>query len=1005
LTPQEFITLWKDNPLTERAGAQGYFDDLCDLLGVKRPRDPDSYCFERGAQKSGGGDGWADVWKRGCFGWESKKPGRDLKAALKQLTDYALALESPLLLIVSDRERIEIHKAFPGYPDDAETIFIDELADEGIRERLRWVFTEPVKLRPEKSTAAITAEAAGQFAELAKSMRLRGIDGQQVAHFLVQCLFAMFAEDERLLPEGIFTRLLEKAGADVGKASDRIRKLFKAMQEKGGEYGDDDIPWFNGGLFNTIQIPPLTQTDLHTLHHAAADMDWRAIDPTIFGTLFERGLDPKARAPLGAHYTDTGTIQKLIRPLITEPLLRAWAEAKASIEKEKAKKKGQPSRPYQTFLHRLNTFRVLDPACGSGNFLYLALAALRDVEKHAHVEAESLGLGAALTSDTGPHNILGLEINEFAAELARVTVWIGDIQWCRRNGYRHATNPILKPLDGIEHRDALLQHVGWESEAHPNNEPASEHNRPMLGNAALTQPTKVAEAEWPTADVVVGNPPFLGGSKKRGELGADYFDALNAVYADAVPGGADLVCYWFHKARKQILAGKLQAAGLVATNSIRGGANRAVLDAIVNDTCIFEAWSDEPWVNEGAAVRVSLIGFGDQGTEGRGDRPRSPVVDQGKRATEAVAPTIKDMYRLDGREVAAIHADLTAGEGVDLTQARTLAENAAAWAYGSQEKGDFAVDTATVLAMLATPNPHGKPNSQVIRRSVNARQIVHRRESTWVIDFGLDMPEDEACLYEKPFAIVQRQVAPKRLAGNDKSQAKRWWLHARPSPKYRTALAALPRLIVTPCVSKHRLFVFLGADELADHQLTVIARSDDATFGILHSRFHELWALRLGTSLEDRPRYTPSTTFETFPFPQGFTPRDTVGAPREAPLPTDGHSPHDENHAAIAAAARKLNALRENWLNPSEWVDWVITLEEEKAGFPARPVAKPGHEADLKKRTLTNLYNARPAWLDMAHKALDKAVAAAYGWTDYSPEMPDDEILRRLLALNLARNA
>ncbi len=321
MTPEQFIATWKDNPLTERAGAQAHFDDLCDLLGVAKPRDPDNYCFERGAKKANGGDGWADVWKRGHFGWENKKPGRDLNAALKQLTDYALQLDNPPLLVVCDRERIVIHTAFTGYPDEPREIRIDDLIEPEKRQLLAWVFTDPEKLRPEKSTAAITAQAAGQFAQLAAAMRGRGCSGDGVAHFLVQCLFCMFAEDEQLLPAGVFSQLLANAGDDADKAARRIEKLFTAMQQRGGEYGDHDIAWFNGGLFKSIAVPPLTAADLHSLHRAAADMDWRAIDPTIFGTLFERGLDPAARAPLGAHYTDTGTIQKLIQPLISEPLV------------------------------------------------------------------------------------------------------------------------------------------------------------------------------------------------------------------------------------------------------------------------------------------------------------------------------------------------------------------------------------------------------------------------------------------------------------------------------------------------------------------------------------------------------------------------------------------------------------------------------------------------------------------------------------------------------------
>jgi len=321
MTPEQFIATWKNNPLTERAGAQAHFDDLCDLLGVAKPRDPDNYCFERGARKANGGDGWADVWKRGHFGWENKKPGRDLNAALKQLTDYALQLDNPPLLVVCDRERIVIHTAFTGYPDEPREIRIDDLIEPEKRQLLAWVFTDPEKLRPEKSTAAITAQAAGQFAQLAAAMRGRGCSGDGVAHFLVQCLFCMFAEDEQLLPAGVFSQLLANAGDDADKAARRIEKLFTAMQQRGGEYGDHDIAWFNGGLFKSIAVPPLTAADLHSLHRAAADMDWRAIDPTIFGTLFERGLDPAARAPLGAHYTDTGTIQKLIQPLISEPLV------------------------------------------------------------------------------------------------------------------------------------------------------------------------------------------------------------------------------------------------------------------------------------------------------------------------------------------------------------------------------------------------------------------------------------------------------------------------------------------------------------------------------------------------------------------------------------------------------------------------------------------------------------------------------------------------------------
>ena len=953
MTPAQFIARWKGSALTERAGAQAHFDDLCDLLGVDKPRDPDHYCFERGAKKSSGGNGWADVWKRGHFGWENKKPGRDLKAALKQLTDYALELENPPLLVVSDRETIEIHTAFTGYPDQPRVIRIEDIGAPEHLQTLRWVFTDPERLRPVKSLAAITEEAAGQLGALAETLRQRGLDDphfpQLVAHFLIQCLFCMFAEDEALLPRGLFTGLLTKAASDPERAANRLTALFHAMRD-GGDYGDETIAWFNGGLFASVEVPPLTRDDVAALQRAAG-MDWRNIDPSIFGTLFERGLNPGKRSQLGAHYTDPATIMRLIEPVIVRPLAAAWQAAKTQIAALLAKSKKQGDKAYRDadaafkqHLECLRNYRVLDPACGSGNFLYLALKALKDLERRANTEAEALGLQRQVGIEVSPANVLGIELDPYAAELARVTVWIGELQWMLRNGYPYATQPILKPLDTIENRDALLK----------------------VGAGETAQ-----EADWPACDAIVGNPPFLGGSKKRGELGYEYFDALDSVFNERVPGFADLVCYWFEKACAQISAGKCSAAGLVATNSIRGGANRVVLDHIVETTRIFDAWSDEPWINEGAAVRVSLVCFGSS----------------------------SNATYLDDAATVSINSDLT--PGIDLTLARSLAENDGAWAYGSQEKGNFSVPPDEARRMLTLPNPNGRPNSDVIKRAINARQMVQRRVDDWVVDFGLDMSREDASLYETPFAVVETQVASIRLAGNDKSQAKRWWLHARPSPKYRKALATLPRVIATPCVAKHRVFAFLDRNELADHAVAIIARADDATFGILHSRFHELWSLRLCTWLGvgNDPRYTPTTTFETFPFPAGLTPRDT------APVARQGTPPCLAGHVEagnIAAAARRLNELRENWLNPPEWTE---RIPEVVPGYPDRIVARPGHEAELKKRTLTNLYNARPEWLDNAHKALDTAVAAAYGWTDYTPEMPDEEILRRLLALNLERAA
>ncbi len=979
MTPAQFIAKWRDNPLSERAGAQAFFLDLCVLLKVEPPNDPDNYCFERGATRTGAGHGWADVWKRGHFGWENKGPGGDLGGALKQLMTYALALDNPPLLVASNRDVTQIHTHFTGTPSETHTIRLDDIGTPENLQKLHWLFTDPEKFRPGRTVLDITADAAGRFADIAQSMTGRGHDPQNVAHFLIQCLFCMFAEDIGLLPARLFQRILNKRGTDTVKLSNAFGELFRAMQA-GGDFLLEDIAWFNGGLFAHVQQIELTHGEVDALH-AASQMDWSAIEPAILGTLFERGLDPKIRAPLGANYTDPGTIMKLVNPVIVEPLAREWADARERIGPllHKYHDGGKGSQTaykdaqglFLGFLERLKNFRVLDPACGSGNFLYLSLRALKDLEHRANLDAEALGLHRQLTIETSPANVLGIEINSYAAELARVTVWIGEIQWMLKNGYDCRRNPILATLDHIENRDALLNVDG-------------------------------SEAVWPAVDVIVGNPPFLGDKMMRGELGEANVERLRKRFAGRVPGGADLVTYWFEKARAQIEAGQCQRAGLVATNSIRGGASRKVLDRIVDTARIFEAWSDEVWVNEGAAVRVSLICFA--------------ALDSGLRRNDV---------RLDGQAVSAIHADLTAGVDLDLTRAEALPENRRVSFVGGMKKGAFDIPGETARAWLRIGgNPNGQPNRDVLCPWVNGLDITRRPMDAWIVDFGVDRPLAEASCYQTPFEYVLKRVKPARDEVRNPLERDRWWLHARSAPDLRLAIRNLHRFIGTARVAKHRLFVWIKPPMVCDGQVVVVARSDDTTFGILHSRFHELWSLRLGTSLEDRPRYTPTTCFETFPFPAGLTPRDTASS--LPPLQEEGRGgdgveteasaiqPHPHPNlplegegvkARIAAAAQRLNELRENWLNPAEWVDWVITPEEEKAGFPKRPVAKPGHEAELKKRTLTKLYNAHPAWLDLAHKDLDQAVAAAYGWADYTPDLADEEILRRLLALNLERAA
>ncbi|SDY78119.1 DNA methyltransferase [Nitrosomonas sp. Nm33] len=959
MTPEKFIKRWTENDLTEKAGAQPFIEDLCELLQIEKPRHSEDYCYEKGAIKDGGGQGWADVWKRDHFGWENKKPGSDLKAALAQLREYSGNLGNPPLLIVCDREHIEIHTAFRGYPDEPRTILLKDIGEPVNLQILRWVFTNPDKLKPLKSNAAITTEAAGQFAKLAKAMRERGVDPQQAAHFLTQCIFCMFAEDEGLLHDSptsdseIFSGILKAANADPSKAADRIKKLFAAMQKKGGIYGNDDIAWFNGGLFKIIDVPPLTEGDLSILRQAAESLDWRAIDPTIFGTLFERGLDPNSRAQLGAHYTDVATINKLIEPLITRPLSAEWIAVKTEIiaalenadrTKGETKKKYRKAAIdlYHGYLERLRNFRVLDAACGSGNFLYLALHALKDLEHIAQLDAEALGLSKQLTIETGTDNVLGIETNEYAAELARVTVWIGDIQWCQRNGRPINKNPILSSLDGIQHRDALLNVDG-------------------------------SEALWPQADVIIGNPPFLGDKVMRGELGDDYVTTLRNCYKGRVPGGADLVCYWFDKARQQIANGKAKAAGLVSTNSIRQKRNRVVLESILQSMPIFEAWPDEDWFDAGTAVRVSLVCFGYPGLY---------------------------TIRLAGKPVALIHADLTASSdastALDLTQAKSLPTNKDRSFFGLCLAGPFKVDIATALAWLKdTGNPNGRPNSDVVRPIYNGSDITRRWAGNWVVDFA-GMEQEKAADYLAPFAHVEEKVKPVREGNREAVRAEKWWRHGRRRPELRAALTGLTYYIATPETAKHRFFVKFPVQVAPEHSLIVFPREDDVILGILSSRIHCIWALAKGgrMGLGNEPRYNASLTFETFPFPPGFDLKV------KAILKAIPENMHFKN---IAEAAADLTAWRDKWLNPEGWLEWAQTEEERAAGFPPRPIPKLEHAVDWKKRTLTNLYNEMPTGLKLRCEKLDKAVAKAYGWNDYTPEMTDTEILQRLLKLNLLR--
>jgi type II restriction/modification system DNA methylase subunit YeeA len=956
LTPQAFIAKWKPADLSERAACQEHFIDLCRLVGHPTPAEADptgeSFAFERGAEKSEGGNGFADVWKRDFFGWEYKGKRKDLKAAYAQLQLYREALDNPPLLVVCDLNRFEIHTNFTGSAKRVYAFDLDSLDHPVNLGILRKLFHEPQKLRPERTTEEITVEAAATFAKMIDGWRERGIEGQSAAHFAMKLLFCMFAEDIDLLPERTFRSTIDGAKKDPTRLAGRLKSLFDCMAT-GGDYGPVAVPWFNGGLFRADEpVPTLLATDVERLATLNA-YDWSSVEPSIFGTLFERTLDPAKRSQIGAHYTSREDILTLLEPVLMAPLRREWEDLQGQADKlwkQLADKKKAPKarreldKILRHFVERLAAIDVLDPACGSGNFLYVAITLLLDLEKE--VIAKAATYGTTLLPQVRPTQLHGLEINTYAAELAQVVIWIGYLQWMHSNGFVPPRDPILEPLTTIQNTDAIID---------------------------LSDPENPKEPEWPEAEVIVGNPPFLGGSKIWEELGRGYQQALWQLYEDRLPGASDLCCYWFEKARAMIASRKALRAGLLATQAIRGGANRTVVDRIKETGDIYFGVSDRDWILDGAHVHISIIGFDDGAESAR---------------------------VLDGVSAASINANLTSNS--DVTKAHRLDENAGIAFIGTKKAGDFNIDHLSAMGMIYSPTPHGRPNSDVIKPWLNGGTIVRRLAQQWIIDCGINMSQDDFALYDTPYQHVLAAVKPDRDKNKRAVRKEKWWLHAETCPAMRRAIAPHLRYIATPRVAKHRVFVWVTPEVLCDDGVFVFARSDDYFFGLLSSRLHEVWARSQGTQVRDREsgfRYTPTTCFETFPFP------DPTATQREA----------------IAAAAKELDTLRTNWLNPPEWTrEEVLTFPGSVDGPWSRYVTEPNSKgigtvryprvvpADeaaakkLAKRTLTNLYNERPTWLDLAHKRIDEAVFAAYGWP---ADLSDDELLARLLALNLERAA
>lgn len=922
MTPDEFIQKWRAVTVSERSAAQSHFLDLCRLLGVKSPLEDDPtgqrYTFEKHVTKATGKKGFADVWRHGSFGWEYKGKHKNLDDAYYQLLAYRDDLENPPLSVVCDLERIVIHTNFVNTVKIREELQLEDLRDPQKLERLKWVWTNPEAFNPSKTSEAVTKAVVENLVSIADSLKARGHGADDTAHFLVRCVFTCFAEDVELLPKNTFKRLLEAALERPEDFQGMCQQLFKLMQS-GGVSLVGRIRHFNGGVFDSESAPALNLREIQYLEQAARK-GWESINPSIFGTLFERIIDPAKRSQLGAHYTEISDINDVIEPVILEPLRREWEAVRAEVAplSQQAFSEGSDSSlslfevtplwqkarddaasKLRAFQVRLSQATVLDPAMGSGNFLYVTLRRLLDLEAEVRANIRFFVPEQQVAPLVSPKQMRGLEKSSYAHEIANMVLWVGYLQWLREHNEIVERSPILETLPDLENRDAVLDET-----------------------------SKIAPA-FPSAEFIVGNPPFLGNYKMRQELGDEYTESLRAAYEGKVSGASDLVCYWFENARANIEAGRSKRAGLIATNSIRQKLNRGVLERILETGGIFMAWSDRPWMQDGAAVRVSVVAF-DDGSE--------------------------KVQMLDGKITKELNADLS--HSSDVTAIKPLLENAAKCYQGVKPGGQFDIDQATAKAWLDVPNPSGVSNDEVLRLYIGGEDVVRKPSNRWIIDFGL-MSESQASQYIVPFEFVTQKVKPERAKNNRKAYRDRWWQATEPRPGLRAAIAPLTRYIVTSRVAKHRTFVWLNKNSLPSSGLTILAADDDCMYGIVNSTPHTAWVTRVSSTLEDRPQYT-NESFEAFPFPR----------------------PTLEQRQIIEKAAVYLETVRTHLKS--------------------------------KELTLTEMYNALEQYrtapspthmafsLHKAHKSLDVAVCAAYGW-DGVPSK--EEMLERLLALNLERAA
>ena len=1008
-----FLARWLGAGGSERANYQLFIADLCALLEVEPPQPANEdtrdnpYVFERRVVFHHGdgstSNGFIDCYKRGSFIGEAKKirAGAEtrqfddaLLRARGQAENYARHLPAdegrpPFLVVLDVGNVIELYAEFTctggsytPFPDPrSHRIRLDDLSKPEIRARLKAVWQDPHSLDPARRTARATREIAIRLARVAQSLEGR-YDAERVAAFLSRCLFSMFAEDVGLLPkvdnEGAFTSLLKTLHKAPEQFVPLVAELWKAMDE--GQFSvaiRAQLPRFNGKLFKQPEVLPLDRDQIDLLLEASR-ADWAEVEPAIFGTLLESALNPLERHDLGAHYTPRAYVDRLVLPTVIEPLRANWHDTQAAAlllaNEGKLKDAADLVRAWH---HKLCTTRVLDPACGSGNFLYVTLEHMKRLEGEVLDTLAQLGDTQQRLEVEGlsvdPHQFLGLEINPRAAAIAEMVLWIGYLQWhFRTQGSGLPPSPILRDFKNIECRDAVLtadaiafatdeagkpltRWDGRTTKPHPITGERVPNEAAQIPRERYTNPRP---ATWPQADYIVGNPPFIGAAAMRQALGDGYTEALRAAWP-AVPESADFVMFWWHHAADLTRRGQVQRFGFITTNSLKQTFNRRVLEHHLNaQPPLALAWAipDHPWVDaaSGAAVRIAM-------TVGQpGDAPGmlQTVVAEGGAEGDAVHIELAEKA---GR----IHADLSIG--ADVVGAKALRAN-----EDLANRGFCLFGAGFIVPPEEVAKLHPCDRIHPFR---NGRDLTDAPRGVSVIDlYGLTSDEARS-RYPAAYQWLLERVKPERDQNKRESRRVNWWVFGEPNKKLREQLAGQPRFIATVETAKHRVFQFLDAAIAPDNKLVCIALADAYALGVLSSQVHVAWALAAGSRLGvgNDPVYVKTTCFEKFPFPAA--------------------SP--EQQARIAALAEQLDSHRKR--QQAAHPDLTLTgtynvLAKLRSGEPLTAKDKTIHETGL------------VAVLRQLHDELDAAVLAAYGWSDLSPG-DTDTLLDRLVALNAERAA